>query len=126
MFSLSCAPCSGSNEEPPSKAVERAALTPPLIAAAVWRGKGEVCLHGRLDLNGNIHTSGPVAVDSWEATETRCRREENEADVLEDAELRSGQSQNCNGQGKRLICTHVHVAESEIVFHRGIQVFGWV
>ncbi|XP_047459564.1 kinase non-catalytic C-lobe domain-containing protein 1 [Mugil cephalus] len=88
-----------SNEEPPSKAVERAALTPPLIAAAVWRGKRELCLHGCLDLNGNIHQSSPVALDSWEATEARSCREENEGDVLEDAELRSGQSRNCNSQG---------------------------
>ncbi|XP_023140663.2 kinase non-catalytic C-lobe domain-containing protein 1 isoform X1 [Amphiprion ocellaris] len=87
----------GSNEQPPSKDVKRAALTPPLIAA-VWRGKREICLHSCLDLNGNIHTSSPVVVDSWEGTEGRPCHGENEPS-LEDVELRSEQSQHRICQG---------------------------
>ncbi|XP_040905822.1 kinase non-catalytic C-lobe domain-containing protein 1 [Toxotes jaculatrix] len=87
----------GSNEQPPSKDVKRATLTPPLIAT-VWRGKREVCLHGHLDLNGNIHTSSPAALDSWEETEARSCHGENET-ALEDLELRSEQSQHCIVQG---------------------------
>ncbi|GLD56043.1 protein very KIND, partial [Lates japonicus] len=86
-----------SNEQPPSKAVKRAALTPPLIAT-VWREKREVCVHGHLDLNGNIHTSSPAAVDSWEETETPSCHGENET-AHEDFELRSEQSQHCISQG---------------------------
>ncbi|XP_045926016.1 kinase non-catalytic C-lobe domain-containing protein 1 isoform X1 [Micropterus dolomieu] len=87
----------GSNEQPPSKAVKRAALTPPVIAT-VWGGKKEVCLHGCLDLNGNIHMSSPAAVDSWEESEARSCHGENEA-VLEDFELRLENSQHCIYQG---------------------------
>uniref|UniRef100_A0A8C4ESM3 Kinase non-catalytic C-lobe domain containing 1 n=1 Tax=Dicentrarchus labrax TaxID=13489 RepID=A0A8C4ESM3_DICLA len=87
----------GSNEQPPSKAVKRAALTQPLIAS-VWGGKREVCLHDCLDLNGNIHTSSPAAVDSWEATEAQSCHRENEA-TLEDFELRTEESQHCIHQG---------------------------
>ncbi|XP_041803887.1 kinase non-catalytic C-lobe domain-containing protein 1 [Chelmon rostratus] len=88
----------GSNEQPPSKAVKRAVLTQPLIATA-WAGKREVCLHGCLDLNGNIHTSSPAAaVDCWGGSEARSCRGENEA-ALEDFELRSEGSQHCVGQG---------------------------
>ncbi|XP_036980420.1 kinase non-catalytic C-lobe domain-containing protein 1 isoform X1 [Acanthopagrus latus] len=90
----------GSNEQPPSKAVKRAALTQPLIAT-VWGGKREVCLHGCLDLNGNIHTSSPAAaVDSWEGTEAQYRHGENAA-ALEAFELRSEESQHglCQGRG---------------------------
>ncbi|XP_074502963.1 kinase non-catalytic C-lobe domain-containing protein 1 isoform X1 [Sebastes fasciatus] len=87
----------GSNEQPPSKAVKRAALTPPLVAT-VWGGKREVCLHGRLDMNGNIHTSSPVAVDRWEGTEARPPHGENEA-ASEDFDLRSEESRRCICQG---------------------------
>ncbi|XP_035848209.1 kinase non-catalytic C-lobe domain-containing protein 1 isoform X2 [Sander lucioperca] len=84
----------GSNEHPLSKAVKRAALTPPLIAT-VWGGKREVCLHGCLDLNGNIHTSSPAAaVDCWEGAEARPCHRENEA-ALEALELRTEESQRC-------------------------------
>ncbi|XP_035029032.2 kinase non-catalytic C-lobe domain-containing protein 1 [Hippoglossus stenolepis] len=87
----------GSNEHPPSKAVKRAARTPPLIAA-VLRGKTEVCLHGHLDLNGNINTSGPATMDSMEEAEARSCHEENES-ALGDVEVRSEQSQQCISQG---------------------------
>ncbi|XP_069545996.1 kinase non-catalytic C-lobe domain-containing protein 1 isoform X1 [Brachyistius frenatus] len=87
----------GSNEQPSSKAVEKAALTPPSIATA-WRGKREVCLHGCLDLNGNLHTSGPVAVDSWEGTEARCHHGDN-GTGLEDVELRSEQRKHSISEG---------------------------
>ncbi|XP_049456511.1 kinase non-catalytic C-lobe domain-containing protein 1 isoform X1 [Epinephelus fuscoguttatus] len=86
-----------SNEQPPSKAVKRAAFTPPLIAA-VWGGKREVCLHKCLDLNGNIHTTSPAAVDSWEGTEAQSCHGENEA-ALEGFALRSEESQRCIFQG---------------------------
>lgn len=100
VFSISlCAPCSGSNEQPPSKAVKRAANTPPLTATA-WREKREVCLHGRLDLNGNIHTAGPAAVDSWEGTKAGSCHGENEA-ALEDLDIRSEESKHCICQGRR-------------------------
>uniref|UniRef100_UPI0037E750FF kinase non-catalytic C-lobe domain-containing protein 1 n=1 Tax=Semicossyphus pulcher TaxID=241346 RepID=UPI0037E750FF len=87
----------GSNEQPPSKTVKRAAVTPPLIAT-VLGGKREVCLHGCFDLNGNIHTSSPAAVDSWEGAEARSCQRGNEA-ALEDFELRSEESQHflCRG-----------------------------
>ncbi|XP_042358394.1 kinase non-catalytic C-lobe domain-containing protein 1 [Plectropomus leopardus] len=85
------------NEQLPSKAVKRAAFTPP-VTAAVWGEKREVCFDGCLDLNGNIHTSGPAAVDSWEGTEAQSCRGENEA-ALEDFELRSEDSQRCIYQG---------------------------
>uniref|UniRef100_A0A7N6A0M2 Kinase non-catalytic C-lobe domain containing 1 n=2 Tax=Anabas testudineus TaxID=64144 RepID=A0A7N6A0M2_ANATE len=91
------APCSRSNEQPPSKAVKRATLTPPLTATA-WRGKREDSLHGHLDLNGNIHMSSPAAVDSWEETEAQSCPGEDEA-AFEDLELGSEQSQHCMSQG---------------------------
>nr|XP_046258374.1 kinase non-catalytic C-lobe domain-containing protein 1 [Scatophagus argus] len=87
----------GSNEQPPSKAVKRAALTQPLIAT-VWGGKREACMCGCLDLNGNIHTSSPAALDSWEGAEAHSCHGENEA-ALEDYELRSEESQHSVCQG---------------------------
>ncbi|XP_070772308.1 kinase non-catalytic C-lobe domain-containing protein 1 isoform X2 [Enoplosus armatus] len=89
----------GSNEQPPSKAVKRAALTPPLVAA-VWGGKRDDCLYGCLDLNGNLHTSSPAAVGSWEGSEAPSCHGEPEA-ALEDLELRSEESQRsvCQGRG---------------------------
>lgn len=97
---------SGSDEQPSSKAVKRAALAPPLIAT-VWRGKREVCLHGHLDLNGNIHTSSPATVDSWEKNKTRPCHEENEA-TPEDSELKSEPSQQSVSEGRRLLFTFHH------------------
>ncbi|KAM7408204.1 hypothetical protein PAMA_002073 [Pampus argenteus] len=87
-----------SNEQPPSKeGLKRASNTPPLIATA-WRGKRDVCLHGCLDLNGNIHTAGRTAVDSWEGTEAQsCHREDETA--LDDLDLRSEQRKHCICQG---------------------------
>lgn len=96
-------PYSGSNEQPPSEAVKRAALTPPLIATA-WRGKREVLLHSHLDVNGNIHPSSPAALDSWEETEAQSCHVEN-GTALEDSELRSQSSQHCTSQGRRLTFT---------------------
>ncbi|XP_039995822.1 kinase non-catalytic C-lobe domain-containing protein 1 isoform X2 [Xiphias gladius] len=87
----------GSNEQPPSEAVKRAALTPPLIATA-WRGKREVLLHSHLDVNGNIHPSSPAALDSLEETEAQSCHVEN-GTALEDSELRSQSSQHCTSQG---------------------------
>lgn len=92
-------PCSESNEQPPSKAVKRATLTPPLTATA-WRGKREDRLHGHLDVNGNIHMSSPAAVDSSGGTEAQNSHGEDET-ALEDLELRSEQSQHCISQGRR-------------------------
>ncbi|XP_030604694.1 kinase non-catalytic C-lobe domain-containing protein 1 [Archocentrus centrarchus] len=82
-----------SNEQPPSAAVERAALTPPLIAA-VRRGKREVCLNSCLDLNGNIHPASAVAGEFWERTEALSCHGENRT-VLEDVRLSSEQNQRC-------------------------------
>ncbi|XP_054456765.1 kinase non-catalytic C-lobe domain-containing protein 1 [Anoplopoma fimbria] len=88
----------GSNEQPPSKAVKRAALTPPLVAA-VWEGEREVCLQGCLDLNGNIHASSPAAVGRWiEGSEARPCHVREEA-APEDYDLRSEESQRCIFQG---------------------------
>lgn len=78
--------------------MKRAALTPPLIAT-VWGEKREVCLHGCLDLNGNIHTPSSAAVDSWEGAEARFCHGENEA-ALEDLAVRSQESQRSIGQGR--------------------------
>ncbi|KAM9345440.1 kinase non-catalytic C-lobe domain-containing protein 1 [Symphorus nematophorus] len=86
-----------SNEQPPSKAVKRAALTQPLIAT-VWRGKREICLHGCLDLNGNIHTSSPAATDSLKGNDARSCHGVNEA-ALQDFQLKQEESQHCICQG---------------------------
>ncbi|XP_044229362.1 kinase non-catalytic C-lobe domain-containing protein 1 isoform X2 [Thunnus albacares] len=86
-----------SNEQPPSQAVKRAANTPPVIATA-WRGKREDRLHGCLDLNGNIHTASPAAVDSWEGTKALSCHGENEA-ALEDFDLKSEESEHRVCQG---------------------------
>ncbi|XP_031731345.1 kinase non-catalytic C-lobe domain-containing protein 1 isoform X3 [Anarrhichthys ocellatus] len=94
----------GSNEQPPSKAVKRAALTPPLAATA-WGGEREVRLRGHLDLNGNVHAPSPAAVGCWiegtegtEGTEALpCQGGEEAA--LEDFDLRSEESQPCIFQG---------------------------
>ncbi|KAM6997164.1 kinase non-catalytic C-lobe domain-containing protein 1 [Tautogolabrus adspersus] len=87
----------GSNEQPPSKTVKRASVTPPSIAT-VCTEKREVFSHGCFDLNGNIHTSGPAAVDSWEGAEARsCRREH--VASLEDFKLISEESQDVISRG---------------------------
>nr|XP_020507638.1 kinase non-catalytic C-lobe domain-containing protein 1 isoform X1 [Labrus bergylta] len=87
----------GSNEQPPSKTVKRAAVTPPSIAT-VRAEKREVFSHGCFDLNGNIHTSGPAEVDPWEGAEARSRRREHEAS-LEDLNLKSEESQDVISRG---------------------------
>ncbi|KAM9847488.1 kinase non-catalytic C-lobe domain-containing protein 1 [Aulostomus maculatus] len=79
----------GSNEQPASKAVKRAAATTPLIATAIWRGKKEVCLHGCLDLNGNVHADCPAAKESWEGGET-CHGETDGEDLRTEESQRSG------------------------------------
>lgn len=93
-----CASCSGSNEQPPSKAVKRAAFTQPSIAT-VYGGEREVRLHACFDLNGNIRMPGHTAGDSWEGTEAQSCHGENEA-ALEDLELRSQENQHCISQGR--------------------------
>lgn len=79
--------------------MKRATLTQPLIAT-VWGEKREVCLHGCLDLNGNIHTSSPAAVDPWKGTEAQSCCGKNET-ALEDFELRSEEGQHRLCQGRR-------------------------
>ncbi|XP_068582800.1 kinase non-catalytic C-lobe domain-containing protein 1 isoform X2 [Cebidichthys violaceus] len=84
----------GSNEQPPSKAVKRAALTPPLAATA-WGGEREVCLHGHLDLNGNVHASSPAAVGCWLEGTDALPRHGGEGDF----DLRSEERHRCIYQG---------------------------
>ncbi len=67
--------------------------------AAVWGGKGEVCLHGCLDLNGNIHPPAPAAVDSSKDTEARSCNGQTES-APENFELRSEEKQHCICQGR--------------------------
>ncbi|CAN9500046.1 unnamed protein product [Ophioblennius macclurei] len=90
----------GSNEQPPSKAVQRAAHSPPSIAAAatVGNGKREVCVHSCLDLNGNIHASTGVTMDPWERTADESYRGDPET-TAEDEELRAEQIQLGSTQG---------------------------
>ncbi|XP_029962601.1 kinase non-catalytic C-lobe domain-containing protein 1 [Salarias fasciatus] len=87
----------GSNEQPPSKAVQRAAHSPPSIAAVCSR-KREICVHSCLDLNGNIHTSSPVTAYPWERAGVQSRRGDPET-AAEDEELRSEQIQLGSIQG---------------------------
>ncbi|KAM3606530.1 uncharacterized protein V6R79_018130 [Siganus canaliculatus] len=99
------------NEQPPSKAVKRAALTQPLIATA-WGGERQVCLHGCLDLNGNINTSSPAAAGLRKGSETcdkSCERE-NEAS-LRDSEVRSEESQRSVSQGASTDSSETRVME---------------
>ncbi|XP_047207511.1 kinase non-catalytic C-lobe domain-containing protein 1 isoform X4 [Girardinichthys multiradiatus] len=86
-------PCRDCNEYSPSKAVKRAAFT-----TAACRGKTEVCLRSCLDLNGNIHTSRPVAVGVWEGTEalTFCGED---GKALDGAEIRLEKSWHWISQG---------------------------
>uniref|UniRef100_A0A8C7RDI4 Kinase non-catalytic C-lobe domain containing 1 n=1 Tax=Oncorhynchus mykiss TaxID=8022 RepID=A0A8C7RDI4_ONCMY len=61
----------GSNEESPSKPWQRAPISP--LSAAGWRGEErDAPRHGHVDLNGNLHHSGPVASDAWE----KCQRDQ--------------------------------------------------
>lgn len=101
MLCVFCAPCSSSNDQPPSKAVKRATVTPSSIAA-VRRGKREVCLNSCLDLNGNFRPSSPVAGDFWEETKAQSCHAENRT-VLEDVRLSSEQNQHCISEGRRTI-----------------------
>ncbi|XP_067330280.1 kinase non-catalytic C-lobe domain-containing protein 1 isoform X2 [Channa argus] len=92
-------PCSRSNEQPPSEAVKRAALTPTLMSTVCSERKEEDFLHSHLDLNGNVHMSGPAShMDSWEGTKAQSHQGKNEI-ALEDCELTSNQSQHCVSQG---------------------------
>ena len=91
--------CSSSKEQPPSKAVKRANLTPPLISAA-WGGKRELCLHGCLDLNGNVHTASPSDVDPWEGPEARPAHGEYEA-ACKGLKSGSEESQHSISPGRR-------------------------
>lgn len=85
-----CVSCSSSKEQPPSK------LTQPLVATA-WGGKRGVCLHGCLDLNGNIYMPRGAEGFSWEGTEAQSCNEE---DKMENLELGSRGSQRCITQGR--------------------------
>lgn len=94
-----CTSCSVSNEQPSSKRVEKEAVTPASIAT-VWAERREVCLHGCLDLNGNIHTSRPAAVVSWDRAEAQTCHRENKAS-LEDLKISSDESQHLISGGRR-------------------------
>ncbi|XP_028982894.3 kinase non-catalytic C-lobe domain-containing protein 1-like [Betta splendens] len=91
------APYCASDEQPPSKAAERATPTPPLVAGAC-RGRGGDRLRGRLDLNGNVHASSPAAEEPWEGSEARSDPGGDEA-APEEVELRSERSDHCIGHG---------------------------
>ncbi|XP_039478089.1 kinase non-catalytic C-lobe domain-containing protein 1 isoform X2 [Oreochromis aureus] len=90
---VNCSTSTLSNDQPPSKAVKRATVTPPSIAA-VRRVKREVCLSSCLDLNGNFRPSSPVAGEFWEETKAQSCHAENRT-VLEDVRLSSEQNQHC-------------------------------
>ncbi|KAM8851731.1 kinase non-catalytic C-lobe domain-containing protein 1 [Synchiropus picturatus] len=75
-----------SNKPLPSEAEESAETTRP-SSAAVCEGNEDGCLHGCLDLNGNIQTVGPSAVDTRERRYEPTSHPEEE-DVLR-PELRS-------------------------------------
>ncbi|KAF3708577.1 Protein very KIND [Channa argus] len=102
-------PCSRSNEQPPSEAVKRAALTPTLMSTVCSERKEEDFLHSHLDLNGNVHMSGPAShMDSWEGTKAQSHQGKNEI-ALEDCELTSNQSQHCVSQGAASVERVLHV-----------------
>ncbi|KAL6101533.1 kndc1 [Pungitius sinensis] len=88
----------GSNEQAPSKAVNRTALPPPLVATEC-RAEREVLLCGRLHLDGNVHASGPASVSCCtEGTEALpCHGREE--DTLKHIHLRARESQRCIFQG---------------------------
>ncbi|KAM3833836.1 kinase non-catalytic C-lobe domain-containing protein 1 [Diretmus argenteus] len=82
----------GSNEQPPSKAPQRAAATSPL-RDAIWRGKREACTRGHHDPNGNVHIGISAAVDPWERAEAPSSRGDNEASH---GEVELGSERNTN------------------------------
>lgn len=101
LFSVSWStPCRDRNEHSPSKALKRAAVTQPFTIDPN-RGETEVCL----DLNGNIHSSRPVAVRVWGGAETPscCGEDETE---LEDAEIGLEKSRCWISRGKKLTWSH--------------------
>ncbi|KAM4607912.1 kinase non-catalytic C-lobe domain-containing protein 1 [Polymixia lowei] len=86
----------GSNEKPPSKALQRATTSP--LRVTVWREKSEVQLRGCLDLNGNIHISGPAAVDQRERSQVRSSPGEAH-NLHQDFEVRSEENQHYVSEG---------------------------
>ncbi|KAM4599291.1 kinase non-catalytic C-lobe domain-containing protein 1 isoform 2-T2 [Fundulus diaphanus] len=89
------APCRERNERASSKAVKRAAFTPP-FAPSARRGKTEVCMPSCVDLNGNIHASRPVGVR--EGSEAPSCRGDGET-ALDSVEIRLEQSWRWMSQG---------------------------
>lgn len=89
-----CATCRGSNEQSPSKPWQRAA-TSPLRAASCRVEEREAVRRGHVDLNGNLHHSGPVASDAWERFE---RHQRALSAHREDTESEEGQHHGCPGR----------------------------
>eukprot|EP00063_Salmo_salar_P034824 XP_014009659.1 PREDICTED: protein very KIND-like isoform X4 [Salmo salar] len=83
----------GSNEQSPSKPWQRAA-TSPLRAASCRVEEREAVRRGHVDLNGNLHHSGPVASDAWERFE---RHQRALSAHREDTESEEGQHHGCPG-----------------------------
>ncbi|XP_029608982.1 kinase non-catalytic C-lobe domain-containing protein 1 isoform X2 [Salmo trutta] len=83
----------GSNEQSPSKPWQRAA-TSPLRAASCRAEEREAVRRGHVDLNGNLHHSGPVASDAWERFE---RHQRALSAHREDTESEEGQHHGCPG-----------------------------
>ncbi|XP_055757972.1 kinase non-catalytic C-lobe domain-containing protein 1 isoform X3 [Salvelinus fontinalis] len=83
----------GSNEQSPSKPWQRAA-TSPLSAASCRAEEMEALRRGHVDLNGNLHHSGPVASGAWERFE---RHQRTLSAYGEDTESEEGQHHGCPG-----------------------------
>ncbi|XP_076025429.1 kinase non-catalytic C-lobe domain-containing protein 1 [Genypterus blacodes] len=86
----------GSNEQPPSKGLERAATTKAVLAS-VCRGKSEGSLHGCLDLNGNIHITGPDAGGAWKRTKSESCHEKDNSVCDFDLRLEQNGHRACEG-----------------------------
>ncbi|XP_029608985.1 kinase non-catalytic C-lobe domain-containing protein 1 isoform X5 [Salmo trutta] len=91
----------GSNEQSPSKPWQRAA-TSPLRAASCRAEEREAVRRGHVDLNGNLHHSGPVASDAWERFE---RHQRALSAHREDTESEEGQHHGCPAQEQRCPAT---------------------
>ncbi|XP_024280273.1 kinase non-catalytic C-lobe domain-containing protein 1 isoform X4 [Oncorhynchus tshawytscha] len=92
----------GSNEQSPSKPWQRAA-TSPLSASSCIAEEREALRRGHVDLNGNLHHSGPVASASWERFERHQRalsafRETETRPEHKDTESEEGQHHVCPGR----------------------------
>uniref|UniRef100_A0A4W5M7R7 Kinase non-catalytic C-lobe domain containing 1 n=1 Tax=Hucho hucho TaxID=62062 RepID=A0A4W5M7R7_9TELE len=91
----------GSNEQSPSKPWQRAA-TSPLSAASCRAEEREALRRGHVDMNGNLHHSGPVTSDAWERFERHQRalsahRETETRPEHRDTESEEGQHHGCPG-----------------------------